>query len=55
MASVDDRIVRMEFDNAAFERKVSTTLTSLGQLDKALKFEGAQNGLSGVQGMTRQI
>ena len=50
MASVDDRIVRMEFDNAAFERKVGTTLTSLGQLDKALKFENAQQGLSGVQG-----
>jgi tape measure domain-containing protein len=50
MASVDDRIVRMEFDNAAFERKVSTTLTSLGQLDKALQFSGAKEGLSGIQG-----
>jgi tape measure domain-containing protein len=41
----------MEFDNAAFERKVSTTLTTLGQLDKALKFDGAKEGLSGIQGM----
>lgn len=48
MASVDDRIVRMEFDNAAFERKIATTLTSLEKLDKALKFEGATKGLSDV-------
>jgi tape measure domain-containing protein len=48
MASVDDRIVRMEFDNAAFERKIATTLTSLGQLEKALKFEGASKGLADV-------
>jgi tape measure domain-containing protein len=51
MASVDDRIVRMEFDNAAFERKVGTTLTSLNQLDKALKFENAGQGLTGLQGV----
>jgi hypothetical protein len=37
--SVDDRIVRMEFDNASFERKISTTLASLGKLDKALQFK----------------
>src|SRR4051812_37425636 len=48
MASVDDRIVRMEFDNAAFERKIATTLASLEKLDKALKFEGATKGLSDV-------
>jgi hypothetical protein len=48
MASVDDRIVRMEFDNAAFEKKLSTTLASLGQLDKALKFTGASKGLNDV-------
>lgn len=48
MASVDDRIVRMEFDNAAFERNVATTLTSLDKLEKALKFEGAAKGLTDV-------
>jgi tape measure domain-containing protein len=48
MASVDDRIVRMEFDNSAFERKVQQTLTSLGQLDKALKLTGAKQGLADV-------
>jgi tape measure domain-containing protein len=48
MASVDDRVVRMEFDNAAFERKVDSTIKSLADLDKAMKFDGAKEGLSGV-------
>ncbi|MET0464722.1 MAG: tape measure protein, partial [Chitinophagaceae bacterium] len=48
MASVDDRIVRMEFDNAAFERKIATTLASLEKLDKALKLDGAAKGLTDV-------
>ncbi|MET0787189.1 MAG: tape measure protein [Paenisporosarcina sp.] len=48
MPSVDDRIVRMEFDNAAFERKLDTTLTSLGKLEKSLNFEGAGKGLSDI-------
>jgi tape measure domain-containing protein len=38
----------MEFDNAAFERKIATTLASLEKLDKALKFEGATKGLNDV-------
>ena len=55
MASVEDRIVRMEFDNAAFERKLNTTLTSLGQLDKALKFTGAQKGLTDVSAAAEKV
>lgn len=48
MASVDERVVRMEFDNASFQRKVDQTIASLGQLDKAMKMEGAQKGLQSV-------
>lgn len=48
MASVDDRIVRMEFDNAAFEKKVASTIASIGELDKALKFDGAKQGFSDI-------
>jgi tape measure domain-containing protein len=55
MASVDDRIVRMEFDNASFERKIASTLTSLGQLDKALKFTGATQGLSDVSAAADKV
>lgn len=48
MASVDERVVRMEFDNAAFERKIDQTMASLAQLDKAMKMEGANKGLQDV-------
>jgi len=48
MPSVDDRIVRMEFDNAQFERKLDATIASLAKLEKSLKFEGAQKGLADV-------
>ncbi|MET0786631.1 MAG: tape measure protein, partial [Paenisporosarcina sp.] len=48
MASVDDRIVRMEFDNASFERKIDSTITSLGHLEKALKFDSAKQGFSDI-------
>ena len=48
MPSVDDRVVRIEFDNAAFERNVATTLNSLDKLNKALKFDGATKGLNDV-------
>ena len=48
MASVDDRIVRMEFDNASFEKKLGATLTSLDNLEKKLKFEGTGKGFSNV-------
>lgn len=48
MASVDDRIVRMEFDNAAFERNLHTTLVSIGHLNEALKFQGAGKGLAEI-------
>lgn len=48
MPSVDNRVVRMEFDNAEFERRIGTTLTSLKDLEKALKMEGAKKGLTDV-------
>ena len=48
MASVDNRIVNMEFNNAKFESGVRQTLHSLSQLDKALKMDGASKGLDDV-------
>lgn len=48
MASIDNRIVHMEFDNASFERKIESTLASLASLDKALDFSNAQKNLADV-------
>lgn len=45
MASIDKRIVEMKFDNAAFERGVSSTLSTLDRLKQKLNFSGAAKGL----------
>ena len=37
MPSVDDRIVRLEFENAQFERGVDTSMKSLDRLDSKIK------------------
>ena len=56
---VDKHVVQMEFDNAAFERKVSTTRTSLKNLKKDLEFEGNVENLSkfekGLSSLTNKI
>lgn len=38
MSSVDERVVRMEFDNERFEAGVRTTISSLDKLKESLKF-----------------
>src|SRR5690348_7448626 len=48
MSSIDSRVVKMTFDNAAFESGVKTTLVSLQALNKGLKLEGATKGLDDV-------
>lgn len=48
MSSVDDRVVSMQFDNVAFERRMSQTLDSLDKLSESLKLVEAQRGLTNV-------
>ena len=45
MSSVDNRIVRMEFDNAGFEAGAAQTIETLDRLDEALNLDGAAAGL----------
>jgi tape measure domain-containing protein len=45
-SSIDERVVEMKFDNAAFERGVQTTLKSLEALNKGMKLDGASKGLN---------
>jgi len=40
--SIDKRIVDMQFNNAAFEKGIGTTLSSLEQLKKSLDFDGGR-------------
>lgn len=44
--SVDNRVVKMTFDNASFERGVEKTMRSLKTLDETLAFKGSDKGLS---------
>lgn len=46
MSSIDERVVRMKFDNAQFSTGVSATLSQLASLKSALKLEGASAGLN---------
>ena len=45
---VDERVVEMRFDNAQFERNVSTSMSTLDKLKKSLNLDGAAKGLENV-------
>ena len=46
--NVENNIVRMQFDNAAFEKNVSKTMTTLDKLKEALHFKDASKGLNNL-------
>lgn len=48
MSSIDNRIVSMKFDNAQFERGVSTTISSMDRLKASLNFKDAHKNLDGL-------
>lgn len=45
---VDERVVEMRFDNAQFEKNVSTSMSTLDKLKKSLNLDGAAKGLENV-------
>ena len=45
---IDERVVEMRFDNAQFEKNVSTTMSTLDKLKKSLNLDGAAKGLQNV-------
>lgn len=55
MASIEDRIVQMEFDNGAFERRLAETIRSLERLNTTLGTMGARNGLETVAASARSF
>lgn len=55
MSSVEERIVRMKFDNAAFANGVNSTMSQLQSLNKALQLPGASQGLNQVSNSINQI
>lgn len=49
MSMVDNRVVRMTFDNSQFEKNVKTTMETLTEFEKKLKFDGAAAGLDTIK------
>lgn len=52
---VDERVVEMRFDNANFEKNVSTTMSTLDKLKNALTFKGASKGLEQIQSAASKV
>ena len=48
-SSIDERIVKMQFDNQQFDSGIQSSLKSLDGLKQGLKMEGATKGLSDVE------
>ena len=49
MSSIDNRIVRMQFDNEDFERGVMQSMKTLDELNEKLQFKEADKGISALQ------
>lgn len=49
MSSIDNRIVKMKFDNAAFESAAKTTMATLEKLKSKLSFKGAAESFKGIE------
>ena len=39
--TIDQKVVEMRFDNAQFEKNVSTSMSTLDKLKRSLKLDGA--------------
>lgn len=55
MSSIDERIVKMTFDNSDFEGKISKTLQSLEKLNETLSKTSAADGLKEVSKALKDV
>ena len=46
---LDERVVALQFDNSNFEKNSQTTLNTLDSLKKALRLDGAAQGLTNIE------
>lgn len=52
---IEERVVQMEFDNSKFESNVQTSLKTIDKLKRALKFDGATEGLEEVERASKNV
>ena len=55
MATIDNRVVSMSFDNAAFERRLAQTVSSLEKLERSLQLQNSNRGLQELQSASRNF
>ncbi len=46
--TIDNKVVKMKFDNSNFEKNVKTTMSTLDKLKEKLNFSGATNSLENI-------
>ena len=49
MSGVDNRVVKMSFDNGQFKAKTAETISAVDKLKASLNFDSVKNSLSGVK------
>ena len=52
---VDERVVSMQFDNAQFEKNVSTTMSTLEKLKQSLNLTGAAKGFEDIGAAAKKV
>lgn len=55
MSSVDERVVKMEFENAAFMKKAADSEKALGNLNKAVDNSGKSKGLLSLDNSMQKV
>ena len=53
--TVDNRVVRMEFDNREFERNVRTSMHTIDELKRKLDFSGAADSFNDLERSARRV
>lgn len=53
--TVDERVLSMQFDNRDFEKNVSTSMSTLDKLKRALKFDGVGKGFENISKAAKNV
>ena len=53
--TVDSKVVEMRFDNAKFEKNVSTSMSTLDKLKQKLNFNGAAKGFNSLNAAAKSV
>lgn len=55
MSNIDERVVRMEFDNKAFEKNANETMSTLDKLKNILKFDNVKGSFGKITDAAKKV